>query len=175
MLEDMMEDSIWGDLDTDEIPDDPNYVAPGTYFCQVTSARFITDKEDPSRRIAIAWTWKIDEPDSDYHNFPLNEYFNLPRSRRQLERDGEDSHSPREIQDASRLKVRFRDAFGMSPEEIKYFSDPDDLVGKSAYVTSTVRSSKDPSDTRKFINVTKAISPEKHAEEMARRGSELSV
>lgn len=168
-------DSIWGDLDSDEIPDDPNYVGPGTYFCTLTSARFIMDKDDENRRKAIAWTWTIEEPESDYHGFSLNEYINLPRSRRQLEADGDEKHTSRELQDASRLKLRFRDAFSMTSDEIKSFSDPDELVGKDAYVTSTVRNSKDPNDTRKFVNVTKAISPEKHAEEMAKRGAELRI
>ena len=169
-------DSIWGDLDSDEIPDDPNFVAAGTYFATCTSARFVMDKEDSTRRVAIAWTWTIEEPESEYHGFPLNEYINLPRSKRQREAEGDSAPSPREKQDASRLKVRLRDAFNLTPDEIRHFSDPDDLIGINAYVTSTVRTNKkDPNDTRKFINVVKAISPEKHAEEMSRRGAELTL
>lgn len=175
MLDDMDTDSIWGDLDSDEIPDDPNYVGPGTYYCTLTSARFIMDKEVSNRRVAIAWTWTIEEPESEYHHFTLNEYINLPRSKKQRLAEGDENPTAREKQDASRLKVRFRDAFNLTPDEIRSFSDPDDLLGKDAYVTSTVRESKDPNDTRKFINVTKAISPEMHAEEMTKRGAELRI
>lgn len=168
--------SIWGDLDTDEIPDDPNFVAAGTYFATCTSAKLITDKEETDKVVAIAWTWIINEPESEYHNFPLNEYIRIPRSKTQLKEDGDERHTQQELWDGSKLKKRLKEAFGLSPEEVQAFADPDSLVGQDAYVTSTVGTNKkDPNDTRKFVNVSKAISPEMHAEEMAKKGSELRI
>jgi len=177
----MSEDSIWGDLDADEIPDDPNYVAPNTYFALLTEAKYITDKES-GERVALTWKWVIQEPDSDYNGYSVTDYKQLPPSQARMAQEGREIDgrtgkyklTPEEIRSMAFLKQQLIRTFDLSDEEVKRVSIGD-LVGKSAYITTKEGSSKDPNDTRKFVNVSYSISPDKHAEQQAARGSSLAL
>lgn len=171
MTEDM-DDNIWGDLDADEIPDDPNYVAPNTYLATVTEAKYVTDKET-GERVALTWRWTIQEPDSKYDGYPVNEYKQLPR-KSVMQAEGRDKPNAAELRQMAFLKQQLMRAFDFTEEEIKRVR-PQDLLGKTAYITTKEGSSSDPSDLRKFVNVSWAISPEKYAEQQADRGNSLAI
>ena len=135
---------LFGDVDASEIPDDPFYVAPGTYRCMVTEAT-IREKNDHTG-YGLALNYEITEEDNDYNGMRIQEWKNLHRA------DG-DSLTKDQRTDNSRVKQRLL-SLGV-PESVMDSEDTDwlnDLKDVEVYVTVFERPSND--GTRKFTNVS---------------------
>lgn len=132
---------LFGDVDASDIPDDPFYVAPGTYLCVVSDAQ-IREKKDGSGS-GLAINYEITEPESDFNGMRIQEWKNR--------HTGSDLDSGQR-QDNARIKQRLL-ALGVSESLMN--EDPDEwltgLIGVEVYVTVTENYSKD--GTRKYTNV----------------------
>jgi hypothetical protein len=157
--------SIFGDMDVDDIPEDPYYVAPSTYWCLCTEAKFTQFEGNDDTFLSITWT--IDEPDNDYHTKNLQELFKVypGKSKSDL--------TPKEIQGLSYLKRRLRRGFDLSESEIASV-EPSELVSSGAYVTSVVNEGKNDNAGKKFINVKDAVSKRIFDEEASESSNVVS-
>lgn len=133
--------NLMGNVDPEDIPNDPFYVAPGTYDCIVTDARIQT-KDDGTTSLVLRYT--IDD-DSEFSGNSVKEWKTIFPDLT------EDEMTPDIRKELSRLKQRLL-SLGVPESEMSKL-DPEDLKGIECKVTFTENvSSKDP--TRKFTNVT---------------------
>lgn len=137
---------LFGDVDASEVPDNPFYVAPGTYFCTLAEANRV-EKKDQSGE-GLAFKWVINEPDSEYHNNNLQDWKNIYPGITEAE------VTPDIRKDNARLKGRLVE-MGVPEEEMNSLLDNlDSLVGLEAYLTVTETTDKnDP--TKKYTNINK--------------------
>lgn len=133
--------SIFGNLDTSNIPDDPFLIPPNTYWCIVTESTMV-EKDDGNVQFTIKWT--IDDPSSDYHGKNLSEFYTIYPGT------SWDDLTGRQKESYTWLKRRLRRGFDLSESAIETVS-PSDLVGKSAFVTSK-RSEGTGENTGKWYN-----------------------
>ncbi len=165
--------SIFGELDINEIPDDPFYTPPNTYHCICTDAKFW--QKEGAEHPSLVITWTIDDPDSDYHGNNIQEYFTLFLA--DVTSDGELRPNGIKYADLEanqkkvvvKLKVRLRNAFDLSEAEINSFTDPSMLISREAKVT-TKENKKD----SKYVNVVEAVSLRLWKEQQA-EGDEASA
>lgn len=146
--------SVFGDLDTTQIGDDPYYTKPDTYWAICTDFKNITSK-DGSEQAVITWT--IDEPDNEYHGNNIQEYYPLFPGRKWEE------YTADEKKRTKYFKKRLREAFDLSETQIQALKFSD-LIGIGAYITLVENPSKT-DETKKYINVNKATSKRLHDEE----------
>jgi hypothetical protein len=66
--------SIFGQLDAENIPSNPNFIEKGEYSAEVTKALF-KDNRDGNRQLVIEYT--ITEDGSQYDKYKPTQYFNL--------------------------------------------------------------------------------------------------
>lgn len=114
--------SIWGDADSDELPDNPFHVDQNWYWALCTEL-YELDKDGVT---TLNIKWKIEESDSAFDGLPVNEkhtLFKVPV----------DQMSPKERQRMSFTKKRLREAFDLTPDELKKFV-PKDGLGKYAFI-----------------------------------------
>lgn len=141
--------SIFGDMDVDDIPEDPFYVAPNTYWCVCTEAKFTDfDKDDGQMFLQIVWT--IDEPDNDYHTKNLQKTYKVFPGKKKSDL------APKEIQGLSYLKRDLRRGFDLSESEMQTVN-PSELVGSGAFVTSIVNEGKGDNAGKKFVNINDTV------------------
>lgn len=141
--------SIFDEIDIDEIPEDPFYVAPNTYWSVCTDCKKAKFKED-SEDVFFQITWTIDEPDNEYHGKNLQESYKLYPGKKKSDL------TPKEIQGLTYLKRRLRRGFDLSEEEMTSV-EPSELIGRGAYVTSVVNPGKGESAGKSFVNVREAV------------------
>lgn len=146
--------SIFGDMDTTEIGDDPFFTAAGTYKA-VCSDASIQTKEEKGTSLVIDWT--IDEPDSDFNGNNVREYFALFPGQAYASLDANEKKR------LMFLKKRLRDGFDLSEEEMAAVN-PSDLIGSEAYLTLVVNEGKGDKIGQKFTNVRNALSQRRYVE-----------
>lgn len=137
---------LFGELDADEVPDNPFYVAPDTYHAILSEVSRI-EKKDGSGE-GLAFKWVIDEPESEYHGNNIQDWKNIyPGLTR-------DEVTPDIKKDNARLKQRLLE-MGIPEEEMAGLLDSlDSLVGIEAYLT--VIETKDKHDPDKvYTNIQK--------------------
>lgn len=145
--------TIWGDADVDDIPDNPFHIAENTYTAIITESYELN--KDGNRTLIFKWT--IQEPESEFNNMPVTEKYTLPVEGEPI--TGEIK------QRLSFLKKRMREAFDLTPEEIKGFV-PKMAMGKRAYID--IINSPDKKDPKIiYNNVRNAISPRLFMENQA--------
>lgn len=138
--------TIWGDTDTEDIPDNPFHIAENTYKCLVVDC-YEQEKNGVS---SLVIKWNIDEPDSQFNDLPVTE-------KHTLFKKPVPELSGKEVQRLSFTKKRLREAFDLTPDELKNFR-PKDALGKVAYVH--IINTPDKADhTITYNNVRSAISP----------------
>lgn len=146
--------SIFGDLDVKDIPDDPFYVAPSTYWSTCIEA-YVQKKDDGTSAFIIKW--QINEPDNNFHGSKLQQYFGLPKSN---------DMTPDERRSVSFLKKTLRRGFGFTEEEVDNNQvKPSQLAGLEAFVTVTINEGKGEQAGKKFTNVNDVVSKEINEEE----------
>lgn len=137
---------LFGNKDAAEVPNDPFYVAPDTYYCVLTEANRVTKKDGSGEGLAFKWT--IQDADSEFNGQTLNDWKNIYPDL------DEADETPDVRKDNARLKQRLLE-MGVSEDEMNELLDNlEELVGREAYVT--VKESVDKHDPdKKYTNVTK--------------------
>lgn len=140
---------LFGNLDAADIPDNPFYVAPGTYPAVLTEAK-IQAKKDGSGS-GLSFKWIIEDEDSEYNGQNISDWQNLPPE--DLTQDG---MTPAIRGALSRLKQRLTQ-MGLTDQEQDDLLEPgnlDQLIGMKADVTVT--ESADKNDPAKiYTNISK--------------------
>lgn len=139
---------LFGDVDAADIPDNPYYVAPGTYNCVLSEAKKV-DKKDGSGS-GLAFKWVIQDEDSEYNGSQIQDWKDIFPD---LTADEITQNVRRKI---SFLKQRLTE-MGLSPEEQNELLEPgnlEDLVGLEAYVEVVEVPDKNDPDI-KYSNVKK--------------------
>lgn len=140
--------SLFGDMDIDEIGDDPFAIAPNTYLAVVTDC-YIKEKDGDKSFII---KWKINEPGSEYHGMGVTEFFNLIEEGREWADLSGDEKTRQKF-----FKKRLREAFDLTPEEMGRFT-PDDAKNLEAMITVTMNKGKGANEGKTFTNVNSALS-----------------
>jgi hypothetical protein len=155
--------SLFGDMDTDDIPDDPFFVMQGTYYGSCTDAKIVRSRKDESQALFIQYT--IDEPDSDYHGYTVSDYFTL-----YLDRDFKDLDA-NEKKTVIRMRARFREGFDVAEDRVKYVK-PSDLMGEPVYIQVTNSPGKGEHTGKTFTNVGKVQSKRLYEEQNETKADE---
>lgn len=142
---------LFGNIDANEIPEDPFHVDDGTYLCVLTEVKVVQRSSDGQNGLAFKWT--ITEEDSEFEGNTLNDWKNFYPELT------EEDLTPEIKKDLSRLKQRLTQ-IGVPEEEMDSFNENfSDYVGTEAYVT--VRNTTDTRDpSKKYRNVTFIRLPE---------------
>lgn len=119
-------ESFFGDIDIDDVPDNPNELPNNTYKFRVISAKF--GKTRAGDKVGITFKYQIVEG-SWSSFFPLNEWVRVPEPT--LPEDERERM-------LSYLKMRLL-AFGFTPEEIQKFGKKmvDNCVNREFYGTTS--------------------------------------
>lgn len=151
--------SIFGNLDTTQVSDNPFYVKPDTYWAVCTDA-VVKQSEEGTTSLVITWT--IDEPDNEFHHKNQQEYFGLFPERNGVWED----YTPEEKTATKWLKRRLRRAFDLSESEVDSVA-VSELIGKGAFIT--LKESKGKEGTKNagktFVNIADALSKRLYEEE----------
>lgn len=145
--------SIWGNVNSERVSDDPFFTPANTYHCTVIDAKM----QQKDGRNSLTIQWAIDDPSSDYHGNRLSQYFQLPADGQNFE--DLDSNQRKSL---AFLKQTLRRGFDFSEQpnsdgvSIDNVS-PSDLMGRSAYLTVKVND--------KYSNVNKVVCPRLYEEE----------
>lgn len=135
---------LFGDTDASEVPDNPFYVAPDTYFCKLTEINRV-EKKDGSGE-GLAFKWVIQEDDSEYNGNNLQDWKNIYPGI------SADEVTPDIRKDNARLKGRLVE-LGVAEDEMNDFLDNlEQYVGLEAYVTVTETTDKNDA-TKKYTNI----------------------
>lgn len=142
---------LFGNIDANEIPEDPFHVDDGTYLCVLTEVKAVERSSDGQHGLAFKWT--ITEEDSEFEGNTLNDWKNYYPELT------EEDLTPEIKKDLSRLKQRLTQ-IGVPEEDMDSFNENfSDYVGTEAYVT--VRNTTDTRDpSKKYRNVTFIRLPE---------------
>ena len=143
--------NLFGDIDVNEIPEDPFHVDDGTYLSVLTEVKAVQRNSDGQH--GLAFKFSITEEDSEFEGNTLNAWKNFYPDLT------EDDFTPEVKKDLSRLKG-FLLSLGVPEEDLNEFAEnTDQYIGTEYYVTvkNTV-DSKDPS--KKYRNITSVRLPE---------------
>lgn len=129
--------SIWGEADASKIPDDPFKIEPNWYkaICSECFTKEL-DKVEGLQELVIKW--KIKDSGSRFDGLPVRDN-NRFYARDTEELDGEQQ------QRNSFTKMKIRNAFDLTPDEINTFT-PKQGLGKIAYIEVVNNSDKNNSD-----------------------------
>lgn len=135
---------LFGNQDAAEVPDNPFYVAPDTYYCKLVEANRV-EKKDGSGE-GLSFKWLIEDEDSDYNGNTVQDWKNIYPNIADYE------ITPNIRKDFSRLKQRLSE-MGIPESEMDSLLDNlEDLVGMYAYVT-VVETTDRNDPTKKYTNV----------------------
>lgn len=137
---------LFGDMDAADIPENPYYVAPGTYYCVLTKAERV-EKKDKSGE-GLSFTWVIEYEDSEYNGNQVQDWKNIYPDLTSEE------ITPNIRKSLSFLKQRLTE-MGLSPEEQNNLLEPgalDELIGLHAYVEIVETTDRNDPD-KKYSNV----------------------
>lgn len=136
--------SLFGDMDIDEIGDDPFAIAPNTYPAIVTDC-YIKEKDGDK---AFIIKWKIQEPGDEYDGMSVMEYFAMvPEGTKWADLSGDEKKRQKFF------KKRLREAFDLTTEEMGEFK-PEDAKGLEAMITVKTNNGSG----KNFTNVVSALS-----------------
>lgn len=142
--------NLFGDIDASEVPNDPFYVAPDTYYCKLVEAKRVVVKNPRPNGAeeGLAFRWQIDESDSPFDGLNIQDWKNIyPNITK-------DELTPEIRKDNARLKARLLEMGVPESEMAGLLDNLEDLVGLEAYVTVVETTDKrDPE--KKFTNITK--------------------
>lgn len=137
---------LFGDMDAADIPENPYYVAPGTYYCVLSKAERV-EKKDKSGE-GLSFTWVIEYEDSEYNGNQVQDWKNIYPDLTSEE------ITPNIRKSLSFLKQRLTE-MGLSPEEQNTLLEPgalDELIGLHAYVEIVETTDRNDPD-KKYSNV----------------------
>jgi hypothetical protein len=125
--------NVFGELDVDDVPDDPFHIDDNRYNWLVTKAQFKTHelKDEQARTAAMNngepsliykayFTVQVDEPTSEFHGKPLPLQFNIyPWLTRQKLEDMTDMERKGRIQENMSRFKEFARGIGLSESDFK--------------------------------------------------------
>jgi hypothetical protein len=139
---------LFGDLDASEIPENPYYVAPGTYPMVLVKAERVEKKDKTGE--GLSFTWKIEDEDSEYDGGQVQDWKNIYPD---ISRDEVTQNVRKSL---SFLRSRLSE-MGLSESEQDNLLEPgalEELVGLHAYVTVVETPDRNDPDV-KYSNVKK--------------------
>lgn len=159
--------SIFGDLDTTQVSDNPYEIKPDTYWAICTDAKARVTEQGQNQCV-IAWT--IVEPANEFHGNTVQEYYSLYPGK------AWEDYSPLEKKATKYFKKRLREGFDLSESEVQsvQFSD---LIGKGAFITVIESAGKEGSANagKTFTNVKSAFCKRLHDEYQAENSTAESL
>lgn len=141
--------SFWGNLNVEEIPDDPFSVPDNTYYSICTEAGFAEYEGQRQFRLKFV----VMDPDSPYYERPISHKYDLPDPK---ESDFK-KLSKSEQYGVTFLKQHMARGFDMTPEEINDPKPSEHMIGNYAFVTTVLNSGKGKNAGKKFTNVTDIV------------------
>lgn len=139
---------LFGDLDASDVPENPFYVAPGSYNCVLSEASIVPKKDGSG--VGLALKWVIEDEDSEYNGNNLSDWFNIYPDIT------EDEVTPNIRKDMGRLRQRLTQ-MGLTTEEMNDLTEEgnlENLIGLHAVVSCKETVDKNDPDT-KYTNITK--------------------
>lgn len=136
---------LFGELDANEVSDNPFYTPPDVYPCVLSEAtrnQKKNPKPDDLSSEGLAFKWVIEDEDSDYDGMNLSDWHNIYPDIT------EDQVTAQVRRDNARLKKRLGE-MGLSPDEMNEILDEDNLanlVGMTADVEVTETPDKNDPD-----------------------------
>lgn len=124
-----MSDSLFGDLDLDNAPDDPFAIPDGTYKAYLTDVRKGPTKD--GKKVGVTFKFKISE--GDHKDQEVTEW--------------KSANPTDDVRTKSFLKQRII-GLGVPADRISVI-DPEDLIGKEVYITTKSRNG--------FTNIQNAV------------------
>lgn len=137
---------LFGELDATDVPDNPFYVAPGTYPCVLAEVARVTTKDGTKE--GIAFRWVIEDEDSEFNNQRLQDWKNIYPDLTA------DEVTPQIKRDMSNLRQLLLSLNLTDEEQNDFLDNMEELVGTHAMVTVRETSDKHDPD-KKYTNVTK--------------------
>lgn len=141
---------LFGEVDAEEVSDNPFYVAPDTYKCVLTEAS-VVDKKDGSGQ-GLSFKWVIEDEDSDFYQNSISDWKNIYPDITQ------EDITPNIKKDMARLKGRLKE-MGVTPDQMNTLLDDDNLellIGTQAFVKVT--ESRDSNDPEKVYSNVASVS-----------------
>lgn len=141
---------LFGDVDAEEVSDNPFYVAPDTYKCVLSEANRVAKKSGDGE--GLSFKWVILDEESDFYQNSISDWKNI-----YPDITSEDV-TPDIKKDMARLKGRLKE-MGLTAEQMDTLLDDDNLdllVGTEAYVKVT--ESKDKDDPEKVYSNVASVS-----------------
>lgn len=161
--------SVFGDMDTDTISDDPWGVADNWYFVSITKC-YQNSKDGQDY---LHFVYSIDEPDSEFHGTPVRERYEIyPWANKPEDLDGEQKKMQK------RLKNRFVKGYGLNSDEVRYYAENvEELIGKTLYIKVKNNSGKvgTEHENTKFSNVADALNVEEYEARQEKQSSVSST
>lgn len=137
---------LFGEIDASEVPENPFYVAPGTYPCVLTEINRVEKKDGSGEGVSIKWV--IEDEDSEYNKQNLQDWFNIYPDIT------EEEVTPNIRKDMARLRQRLTQ-MGLTTVQMNAFlEEKDEYIGMKAYVTCKETPDRNDPDT-KYTNITK--------------------
>lgn len=156
--------SLFGNLDAAQVNDDPFWIEPNTYWAICIDA---TIRQNENGDNALSIQWQIDQPDSDYHEKKLSDYFTLvPMDESLTPEEAWKALSASEKDKVKWLKRRLRRAFGVPESELNTVK-PSQLVGCGAFIEIVEGKGKEGTKNagKKFSNIRDAANKQLFEEE----------
>lgn len=140
---------LFGEVDANDIPDNPFYVAPGVYPAVLTEIKAVEPKNDGGKH-GIAFKWVIDDEDSEYNGQNVQDWKTYYPDL------SPDDLTPQVKRDLANLR-QVLNSLGLTPDEQNEFlENMDEYVGTNAVIT--VKETPDKNDPdKKYTNVVKIV------------------
>lgn len=139
---------LFGDVDAADVPDDPFYVAPDTYLCILAEAS-VVDTQTGGQGLSLKWV--IEDEESDYVGNNISDWHNIYSAEYLAEHEVSEANVRRS---RSNMKKRLLE-IGVSEDEMDTIHENlDELVGRTAYVTTVATKDKNDPD-KTWVNIRK--------------------
>jgi hypothetical protein len=158
------DEDIFGDIDMNDVSDNPFDVKDGTYLCRCISAQI--SSKDGNRYLKMEWS--IEDSTSEFDGMKLRDQQQLPPRGAKW-----NELTPAQQKSLKFFKMKLRQTFDLSETQISTFK-PSDLIDKEAMLTTTHNQGKGENANRSYVNVDKAISVREYNERQAKYGSSAS-
>jgi len=150
-----MSPGLFGELDAEEVSDNPFYVAPDIYNCTLIELNRVEKKDGTGE--GLSFKWQVEDPDSDYEGSTISEWINIYPELTAA------NVTQATRRDQARLKQRLTQ-MGLTAEEMNLLLDDDNLdkyVGMVAFIDVVEQKDKNFAENGKiYTNVRKVILPE---------------
>jgi Fe2+ transport system protein FeoA len=139
---------LFGDIDANEVSDNPFYVAPDKYQCVLAEAQVVQKKDGSG--YGLSFNWVIEDEESEFNQQRISDWKNIYPDADS--REGVDEITIR--RDNANLKRRLTE-MGLTADEMNDLLDEgnlDELIGMTAVVEVTETPDKKDPD-KKWTNI----------------------